>query len=150
MAETSANIGMLNSQQRADLAGEFQKNFKDLEQWFSVTCRHSGSTILLSGELPSVKQAYACLNNFIENVKLGDFTEQKASELLMMHKNHHHPDELNEQVKLRKARIIPKSSHQNQYLTRIEKFDVNFGVGPAGTGKTYLAVAKAVEALEQE
>jgi phosphate starvation-inducible PhoH-like protein len=53
-------------------------------------------------------------------------------------------------VKLRKTQIHPKSKHQNAYLEHIDRFDVNFGVGPAGTGKTYLAVAKAVEALEQE
>jgi len=53
-------------------------------------------------------------------------------------------------LKLKKASIKPKSDHQNDYLKSIDQFDINFGVGPAGTGKTYLAVAKAVEALEKE
>ena len=70
--------------------------------------------------------------------------------MLMMHKNGQQPEELNHLVKLKKTQIAPKSKHQNEYLDAIQKNDVNFGVGPAGTGKTYLAVAKAVEALEQE
>ncbi len=53
-------------------------------------------------------------------------------------------------IKLKKTSIKPKSNHQNDYLKAIDQFDINFGVGPAGTGKTYLAVAKAVEALEKE
>ena len=41
-------------------------------------------------------------------------------------------------------------AHQKRYLSNILKYDLNFGIGPAGTGKTYLAVACAVQALEQE
>ena len=59
-------------------------------------------------------------------------------------------DELNGTLKLKRLSIQPKSKHQNDYLKAIDQFDINFGVGPAGTGKTYLAVAKAVEALEKE
>ncbi len=53
-------------------------------------------------------------------------------------------------IKLKKSSIKPKSTHQNDYIKSIDQFDVNFGIGPAGTGKTYLAVAKAVSALENE
>ena len=49
-----------------------------------------------------------------------------------------------------KKQVVPKSGHQRAYLDAIEKHDVVFGVGPAGTGKTYLAVAKAVEALARK
>lgn len=53
-------------------------------------------------------------------------------------------------IKLKKSSIYPKSEHQNEYLKSIDQYDINFGLGPAGTGKTYLAVAKAVSALENE
>lgn len=53
-------------------------------------------------------------------------------------------------VKLKKLSIKPKSDNQISYFKAIDHYDVNFGIGPAGTGKTYLAVAKAVEALERE
>jgi phosphate starvation-inducible PhoH-like protein len=51
---------------------------------------------------------------------------------------------------VRKPPVIPKNSSQEIYLEQIEEHDITFGLGPAGTGKTYLAVAKAVEALKQE
>lgn len=51
---------------------------------------------------------------------------------------------------LRKPPIVPKTASQKVYLQKIEEHDITFGLGPAGTGKTYLAVAKAVEALKQE
>lgn len=53
-------------------------------------------------------------------------------------------------VKLKKKFIRPKTELQSQYMENISKRVINFGVGPAGTGKTYLAVAKAVQALENE
>ncbi|MFT4636298.1 MAG: phosphate starvation-inducible PhoH-like protein [Chitinophagales bacterium] len=53
-------------------------------------------------------------------------------------------------VKLKKKFIRPKTEQQSQYLESISKRVINFGIGPAGTGKTYLAVAKAVQALENE
>jgi phosphate starvation-inducible PhoH-like protein len=46
--------------------------------------------------------------------------------------------------------ITPRGEHQKRYLSNILEYDLNFGIGPAGTGKTYLAVACAVQALEQE
>ena len=54
------------------------------------------------------------------------------------------------QCSLRKPPVIPKNESQRDYLRAIEEHDITFGIGPAGTGKTYLAVAKAVAALKGE
>lgn len=150
MPDQSTDISTLNSDQRASLFGEYQKNIKDLEIWFDVKCRQQASSITLDGKDSDVLKAQACLDAFINFAKKGELNERKASELLMMYKNDQQPDDLKHIVKLKKTRIAPKSGHQNDYLEAIDKFDVNFGIGPAGTGKTYLAVAKAVEALELE
>lgn len=150
MSDPGIEINALNSEQRASLYGEYQKNIKDLESWFDVKCKQQGSSLNLEGEEANVRKARACLNAFIEHAQQGSLTERKASELLMMFKNDQRPEHLKSIVKLKKATIVPKSKHQNAYLDAIDKYDVNFGIGPAGTGKTYLAVAKAVEALEQE
>jgi phosphate starvation-inducible PhoH-like protein len=53
-------------------------------------------------------------------------------------------------IKTPKRTIKPRGKNQNDYLLNMKNFEINFGVGPAGTGKTYLAVAKAVEMLVQE
>ena len=54
------------------------------------------------------------------------------------------------QSKTRRVSIRPRGKHQSTYIDSIRKYDLTFGIGPAGTGKTYLAVASAVEALEKE
>jgi phosphate starvation-inducible PhoH-like protein len=53
-------------------------------------------------------------------------------------------------IRTRKVSIRPRDGNQQAYVQRIRSHDINFGIGPAGTGKTYLAVACAVEALERE
>ena len=53
-------------------------------------------------------------------------------------------------IRTRRARVRPRGVNQRAYITSIRENDMSFGIGPAGTGKTYLAVASAVEALEQD
>lgn len=53
-------------------------------------------------------------------------------------------------IKTPQAIIKARGPHQQEYLQRVRQFDINFGIGPAGTGKTFLAVAAAVEALQQD
>lgn len=60
------------------------------------------------------------------------------------------PDYQVQIVRTPKCSIKPRSRHQNLYVNRVMRNDINFGIGPAGTGKTYLAVACAVEALVSE
>ncbi len=61
-----------------------------------------------------------------------------------------HLIDLKIQVSPKKAPVVPKTAGQQAYLRSILSHDITFGVGPAGTGKTYLAVAMAVAALKQE
>lgn len=150
MNRFSVDITSLNSDQRATLFGAYQKNIKHLETWFDVNCRQQDSQISIQGKTQNSETALACLNGLIQHAIEGTLDDRKVSEILMMYKNGQQPDDLKQRVKLKKIQIAPKSQLQNEYLESIKKYDVNFGVGPAGTGKTYLAVAKAVEALEQE
>ena len=150
MSSVAVDISGLNAEQQGMLFGEYHKNIHDIESWFEVSSHQQGAMISLEGDEARLTPALACLNGFVQHASAGTLTERKASELLMLHKSGQNLADLRHVVKLKKTRIAPKSLHQNAYLDAMDKFDVNFGVGPAGTGKTYLAVAKAVEALEQE
>lgn len=150
MTEFCADISRLDSSQRASLFGEFHKHIKDLESWFDVSCRQQDAVLTIQGEPRHARKALDCLNAFVSLALNEELSERRVAELLMMHKNDQQLQDLTHIVKLKRTRIAPKSKRQNQYLDSIQRFDVNFGIGPAGTGKTYLAVAKAVEALEQE
>ena len=87
MTAIAIEISQLDTEQLASLNGPYQKNIKDLEIWFDVKCRQSGSALVLSGEKENLQKATACLNSFITHVENGDLSERKASELLMMFKN---------------------------------------------------------------
>lgn len=150
MTTSRLDLNSLNADQRMSLFGGHHKNIRDIETWFDVQCRQQNSEIQIEGEPQNVHTATDCLNNFVQHVQEDSLTDRKVSELLMMFKNGQKPDDFNQLIKLKKTQIRPKSLHQNQYLESLQTYDVNFGVGPAGTGKTYLAVAKAVESLEQE
>jgi phosphate starvation-inducible PhoH-like protein len=150
MARIAVDIGHLDAGQVAALSGPYQKNLRDLETWFEIRCSQQGVVLTLEGDNPGLERAEACLKAFVDRALAGELNERVASELLMMFKNQQQPDKLRNFVKLRRCQIYPKSTQQNNYIENILKHDVNFGIGPAGTGKTYLAVARAVEALEQE
>jgi phosphate starvation-inducible PhoH-like protein len=150
MARIAVDIGHLDAGQVAALSGPYQKNLRDLETWFEIRCSQQGAVLTLEGDNPGLERAEACLKAFVDRALAGELNERAVSELLMMFKNQQQPDKLRNFVKLRRCQIRPKSAQQNNYIQNILKFDVNFGIGPAGTGKTYLAVARAVEALEQE
>lgn len=150
MTEFCADISGLDSNQRSSLFGEFHKHIKDLESWFDVSCHQQDALLTIQGNSQHARKALDCLNAFVSLALKDELSERRVSELLMMHKNDQQPQDLTHIVKLKRTQIAPKSKRQNRYLDSIQRFDVNFGIGPAGTGKTYLAVAKAVEALEQE
>ena len=56
---------------------------------------------------------------------------------------------INHNIKLSRKTILPKNSRQSDYLDSIKRHDITFAIGPAGTGKTYLAVSKAIESFEK-
>lgn len=144
------DISQLDTAQRANLTGALHQHLKALEQWFAVTCAQQENQIRVSGSKDHVQQAGACLAKLSQLAREQELSVSDVQELLQVYRNGEDPDSFRNVLQLRKLRVMPKSSHQDKYLEKIERYDINFGVGPAGTGKTYLAVAKAVQALEQE
>jgi phosphate starvation-inducible protein PhoH and related proteins len=134
----------LNTKKIANLCGQSNEHIKSLENYFDVTINQRDNGFKILGT--STKT--------LDKVKLVlSMLYQKADksikpELVNAYmKNPYTPQACC--VKLRKKIIESRNNVQKNYLTNVDKHDIVFAVGPAGTGKTYLAVAKAVEALEK-
>ena len=135
------------------LFGSFDENLRSLESALGVTLRTSGHDIVVEGDAAGVARAertLAQLAGLLRNgYRFARGDVKTAAQLLAQD-----PDvELQEYFQKGSSRaagrrqVSPKSVTQRRYLEAIDKFDIVFGVGPAGTGKTYLAMAQAVSYL---
>ena len=135
------------------LFGSYDENLKHLESLFHVRIRTQGHDLLVEGEstdLDKVDRVVGQLSSLMQDgYKLSNSDVKTASDLVAQ----------NESVDIRdhflrgsltpagKRRVAPKSVNQRRYLDAIDQYDIVFGIGPAGTGKTYLAMAQAVAFL---
>jgi phosphate starvation-inducible PhoH-like protein len=139
------------------LCGQLDENIKLIENRLDVTIRYRAELFDISGENPEHVAATKMLleNLYREALANGQVTpetihlylQESAIESLTNSKNDNAGQLV---IKTRKAFVKPKGANQQGYVKQIRKHDINFGIGPAGTGKTYLAVACAVEALEAD
>ncbi|KTC92967.1 MULTISPECIES: PhoH family protein [Legionella] len=137
----------LNSHELANLCGVLHENIKLLENHFNVTIKINHDEVILFGHnnhsLKQVKQVIKHLCHFVDrpiSVELINallIELDKDSQITMS------------TIKLSRKSILPRNNKQAEYLTSINKHDIVFAVGPAGTGKTYLAVSKAIESFEK-
>jgi len=135
------------------LFGSYDENLKRLESLFNVRIKTQGHELLVEGEagdLDRVDRIVGQLSSLMrEGYKLSNTDVKTAADLVAR----------DEAVDLRdhflkgslmpggKRRVAPKSVTQRRYLDAIDQHDIVFGIGPAGTGKTYLAMAQAVSYL---
>ncbi len=141
----------------AKLCGQLDENIKLIEKRLDVTVRYRADLFDISGEDSDHVAATKILleNLYREALAKADispetihlYLQESAVESLTSSKKGK-PDQLI--IKTRKIFVKPKGENQQGYVKQIRKHDINFGIGPAGTGKTYLAVACAVEALEAD
>src|SRR5947209_20325601 len=135
------------------LFGTRDENLRTLETGLKVRIDLRSDSIQIEGELENVNRAEKVFSDFdhlqrsghvFQNGDLGDMlrvlTHDQAATLRGL-------AEAGRQRSFGKRTVQPKSINQRRYLEAIEKHDMVFGIGPAGTGKTYLAVAMAISAL---
>jgi phosphate starvation-inducible protein PhoH and related proteins len=136
------------------LAGVNDRNMHEVSRLFSVRVVLRGNHLILSGELPAVERSVPVVQHMIELARLrvpfdspdiarfADGVEALGAEGIV-----HPDDEVRIALPGSRKVISPKSDGQRTYIQAIQANDVVIGIGPAGTGKTYLAVAAAVDAL---
>lgn len=115
--------------------------------------KQRGHTFSVSGERQAVQQACDTLHNLYHETEKMPILEPKGVHLYLQaigKKNLNDQQGSHMELRLKKGVITARGENQVHYLEHILKNDINFGIGPAGTGKTYLAVACAIQALEAE
>lgn len=138
-----------------NLFGKFDENIKIIEQTFDVTIVNRENEIKITG-LGKVDLAVKTVLKLLEIVKRGEIISQHTVNYvisLVIEDNPDAVDKILEDVILTTARgkyLKCKTLGQRKYIDAIKKNEVVFGIGPAGTGKTYLAIAMAVKYLKEK
>ena len=152
----------LDNTRLAHLCGPLDENLRQISAALDVTIFRRGEKFIVTGTnamraVEILERFYEVANKIvpIEEVQLA-LVEQRTGLHPHTHADNEPAQSLPEieinspQLKTRRADLRGRTPHQNQYLRHILEHDISFGVGPAGTGKTYLAVACAVDALERD
>jgi len=146
-----------DNQRLANLCGEFNGNLQQIEQRLQVEIANRGNQFNVTGTAEAIKGTEAVLHKLFIEAEHDEITPEHIH--LSMQDAHIEDiaqevavdDEFSEVfIKTKRGVLKGRGANQKDYLRRILSHDINFGVGPAGTGKTYLAVACAVEALQSE
>lgn len=139
-----------DNERMANLYGQLDENLRLIEQRLNVKISCRGSEITLYGPSEPCEQARQVLESLYEETAAHQLTLEDVHLCL---NDFSHPSQRldipNHELRTRRGIIKGRSPNQRLYLKNILTHDINFGIGPAGTGKSYLAVAAAVDALER-
>lgn len=138
-----------------NLCGEHNRNLEQIEKYLNVEISNRGNIFFISGEENRIiKAKHIIIDLFKLTYNNKNLTSEKIHILLQGIKNMDPNTEKNPDKKTsiytKKAVITPHTQNQTSYIKNISKHDITFSIGPAGTGKTFLAVACAVQELEKE
>ena len=135
-----------------NLCGALDENIKQIETALEVNINRRGSTFNISGKLDNTRLAAQLIENFyvrakkpleLEDVQLGLVEIDKLK-----------PEDVSSTampvLMTRRGDLHGRTPRQVAYLQQIQDHDITFGIGPAGTGKTYLAVASAIDAMSRD
>ena len=149
---TNLNLEPNDSRRLAIFCGPLDQNIRHLEKRLGIRIKYRGNAFQLIGPKSLTDVGRAVVSQLYVETATRDHLDTRTLHLLL------HESGIEQLlsgdlagasmvIKTQKKTICPRSKHQREFVQKIQSNDINFGVGPAGTGKTYLAVACAVEAL---
>ena len=138
-----------------NLCGALDENLRQIEATFDVTISRRGQHCRISGELAQSRLAATALQLFYEQAGEPLSIDEVQLGLIEIARNRntglpYSPVPPNAGLLTRKTDLHGRTPNQVRYLRDIQEHDITFGIGPAGTGKTYLAVASAIDAFERD
>lgn len=150
-------IRLFSNQEAVYLYGNLDQNLRQAEKKYQVTVSAKNDRLKINGETEQVEKAYEFFMGLLDQQrKAGHVTHAndahnatakgQQAEFEAIQKEEREPEHIFHKGKL----FEPKSKRQGAYLKSIQTHDIVFAIGPAGTGKTYLAVAAAVQALRKK
>jgi phosphate starvation-inducible PhoH-like protein len=144
-----------DNQRLANLCGQLDEHLRQIERSIGVEISNRGNIFHLLGDRSSVQATEEILRDLYQETRDDVLTParvhlylQESGVEALAKQDKAEPPEVT--IRLKRGVIKGRGPNQQRYLQNVLHHDVNFGVGPAGTGKTYLAVACAVDALEKD
>ena len=154
-AQTQLSLAPLDNRVLANLCGPLDANLRQIEAAFDVAITRRGGDFAIAGPAAGAARAAEALQRFyaaaekplsVDDIQLGlvEITSRQRAAAAPS------DDEESPHLRTRRVDLHGRTPNQTAYLKDIQAHDITFGIGPAGTGKTYLAVACAVDALERD
>ncbi len=138
-------------QRMANLSGHLDEHLRQIEKGLNIKIKNRGNRFQLKGSEDSTEIGRQVLKDLFVMTKKATIDPERVHMSLQEHSRPEgKPEEKDEIIKTRRKGIRARGTNQMAYVRSIRAEDLTFGIGPAGTGKTYLAVAASVEALETD
>jgi len=139
----------LDNAMMANLCGPLDENLRQIEAAYDVTIARRGNVCRIDGTSAQARLAAAALRHFYTQAKATLSIDEIQLGLIEL-RNRGDVAQPPAGLLTKKSDLHGRTPHQVEYLKAIQEHDITFGIGPAGTGKTYLAVASAVDAFERD
>lgn len=151
MFEQVINVDRM--EQAVSLFGSFDENIRLVEKEFDVSVISRGSELKVMGEAENVQKGVRAINGLLTLINRGESLSDQNVRYVLALVNEDNEDKLEQMtadcvcITAKGKPVKPKTLGQKKYIESIRKNTITLGIGPAGTGKTYLAVAMAVTAF---
>jgi len=151
--DNSINISVFNNKILMEIVGSLDSNLKELEKISGSTIYFRGNSITIRGKKNANEKVSDAIEYLIERFNIAnkidrnDILSSFNKDIIKDMKNESHIQPLEEVIKTPKRSVIPRSKKQKEYVRALKTNQIIMSLGPAGTGKTYLAVAVALSML---
>ncbi len=149
MKTVSLDLKPHDNRRLAALCGHCDQHLRHIEQHFQISLHNRAHHFTIKGELTAANAAAEALKRIYAETQHNVHLSPNKIHLLL-HTSAPETIDSNVIIHAKQCKVKPRSDNQRRYVERILSHDINFGIGPAGTGKTYLAVACAVQAWQEK